>query len=199
MRDCLELLNVSRQPPGIRTSRRVAVALSGTACVVALAACGSSSGSTNASNSSGQSAGIRFAHCMRSHGVPNFPDPGSGGGGFQIPAGANPRAPAFQAAQRACFKLLPGGGPGGGGNSEARRLQLLRLAECMRAHGVASFPDPSNSPPSGPPAGGGVAFGGGGSFLAIPQSLINSPGFRQAASACKFPGFGGRGPKASVL
>jgi hypothetical protein len=138
---------------------------------------------------------------MRSHGVPNFPDPGSGGGGFQITAGSgiNPRSPAFQAAQRTCFKLLPGGGPGRGGNSEARRLQLLRLAECMRRHGLTTFPDPSNSPPSAPPAGGGIAFGGGGSFLAIPQTLINSPGFQQAATACGFPGARGGGPKPSAL
>lgn len=135
---------------------------------------------------------------MRSHGVPNFPDPGSSGG-IQIGNGINPKAPAFQAAQHACFKLLPGGGPGGGGNSEARKLQLLHLAECMRGHGVAGFPDPTGSPPSAPPAGGGIAFGGGGSFLSIPQTMMNSPGFKQAASACGFPGFNGRGPKPSSL
>jgi hypothetical protein len=136
---------------------------------------------------------------MRSHGVPNFPDPGSGGGGFKLPTGANPNAPAFQAAQKTCFKLLPGGGPGRGGNSEQRRLQLLHLAECMRAHGISAFPDPTGSPPSAPPSGGGIAFGGGGSFLSIPQTLINSPGFRQAANACGFPGAGGKGPKPSAL
>ena len=197
MRDWLELLNVSSQPPVTRTRRSIVVALCGIGCAIAVSACGSSPGSGNASNSSGRSAGIRFSACMRSHGVPNFPDPG-GSGGIQIGNGINPKAPAFQAAQKVCFKLLPGGGPGRGGNSEARRLQLLHLAECMRAHGVASFPDPSNSPPSAPPAGGGIAFGGGGSFLAIPQSLIASPGFREAARTCGFPGFSGGGAKPSA-
>ncbi len=132
---------------------------------------------------------------MRAHGVADFPDPSSGGGGIQIPDGVNPRSPAFQSAQRTCFKLLPGGGPGGGANSEARKQMLLKLAECMRSHGISSFPDPSSSPPSAPPAGGGVAFGSPGAFLSVPQTMIQSPGFKDAAAACGFPGFGGhRGP-----
>ena len=163
-------------------------------CAVALAACGSSGSSSSASS---VSAGIKFADCMRAHGVPNFPDPGSGGG-IQIPdnSGINPRSPAFQSAQSACFKLLPGGGPGRGRNSEARKLMMLKLAQCMRSHGMSSFPDPTSSPPSAPPAGGGVAFGSPGAFISVPQTMIQSPGFKQAAAACGFPGFGGgQGPK----
>jgi hypothetical protein len=135
---------------------------------------------------------------MRSHGVPNFPDPSHGGGGIQIPNGINPQSPAFQAAQKTCFKLLPGGGPGGGKVSESRKLAMLKLSRCMRAHGVTSFPDPTSSRPSAPPSGGGIAFGAPGSFLAVPQSLMQSPGFKQAAAACHFPGFGGGGPKAAA-
>ncbi len=33
-------------------------------------------------------------------------------------------SPAFQSAQSACQKLLPGGGPGRGQGSEARKLEL---------------------------------------------------------------------------
>jgi hypothetical protein len=134
---------------------------------------------------------------MRAHGVPNFPDPGSGGG-IEIPdnSGIEPRSPAFRSAQSACFKLLPGGGPGRAGNSEARKLMMLKLARCMRSHGISSFPDPSSSPPSAPPTGGGVAFGSPGAFISVPQTMIQSPGFKQAAAVCGFPGFGGdRGPK----
>jgi hypothetical protein len=130
---------------------------------------------------------------MRTHGVPSFPDPQAGGGGIKIPDGVNPQSPAFQSAQRACFKLLPGGGPVHGGNSEARKLMLLRLARCMRSHGISSFPDPRTSRPSAPPPGGGIAFGGPGGFVAVPQAMIQSPGFKQAAAACGFPGFGGGG------
>jgi hypothetical protein len=39
---------------------------------------------------------------MRSHGVPNFPDPGA-----SLPSGVNPQSPAFQAAQQACRQLEP--------------------------------------------------------------------------------------------
>lgn len=138
---------------------------------------------------------------MRSHGVPNFPDPPAGGGGVQLSAGSgiNPQSPAFQAAQNACQKLLPLGGPARGGGSEARKLRLLRLAQCMRSHGISTFPDPTSSAPSAPPAGGGIAFGGGGSFLSVPQTLIQSPRFKQAASACGFPGSPGRHGKRAEL
>jgi hypothetical protein len=48
---------------------------------------------------------------MRSHGVPNFPDPVFSGNGsrLQLSGGVNPAAPAFKAAQKACGSPLPGG------------------------------------------------------------------------------------------
>jgi hypothetical protein len=183
--------------PPIPLRRALAVALATASCAVAVAACGSSGKSSQGASSSHYAAGLRFADCMRSHGVPNFPDPGPGGG-IQINGGINPQSPAFQSAQQACSKLLPGGGPHGGPASESRKLELLQLARCMRNHGVSSFPDPTSTPPS-PGNGFGIAIGGGGSFLAVPQNLIQSPGFKQAAQTCHFPGFGGGGgPKAAA-
>ncbi|HTX46623.1 MAG TPA: hypothetical protein VMD48_10105 [Solirubrobacteraceae bacterium] len=164
----------------------------GLGCALALAACGSSSNPSTTSSSNGHAIGIKYSDCMRSHGVPNFPDPSSGGG-IQISSssGINPASPAFQAAQKSCGSLLPGGGPGRGGTSETRKLALLHLAQCMRRHGFTTFPDPTSSPPSSPPAGGGIAFGGPGGFISVPSSMTQSPGFQQAASACGFPGAGG--------
>ena len=58
-------------------------------------------------------AALKFAQCMRRNGV-DIPDPqtGSGGGLIQVGpgrgAGPNPESPAFQRAQDACQKLLPG-------------------------------------------------------------------------------------------
>jgi hypothetical protein len=56
--------------------------------------------------------GLQFARCMRSHGVPNFPDAkviSSSDGSQQVYLpGVNPQSPAFQAGARAC-----GGGPKG--------------------------------------------------------------------------------------
>lgn len=50
-------------------------------------------------------AALAHAQCMRTHGVPNFPDPTFSGNGMSEKSagpGMNPRSPAFQAAQKAC-------------------------------------------------------------------------------------------------
>jgi len=58
---------------------------------------------------------IAKAHCIRTHGVPNFPDPffgpGGHGVGVRLPAGFNPQAPAFLNASKVCANVgasLPG-------------------------------------------------------------------------------------------
>jgi hypothetical protein len=56
--------------------------------------------------------GLQFARCMRSHDVPNFPDPNvvsshDGNQEVYLP-GVNPQSPAFQTAAKAC-----GAGPKG--------------------------------------------------------------------------------------
>lgn len=51
---------------------------------------------------------LKFAECMRAHGVTNFPDPGSAGG-FRfnpVSSGLNPNDPVFRTASKACS---PGG------------------------------------------------------------------------------------------
>lgn len=61
----------------------------------------------------------------------------------------------------------------GSASSPAARYQArLKLAKCMRSHGV-NVPDPS--PNGGPPAGGGGAF----------QQIRSSPNFRSAIQACQ--------------
>jgi hypothetical protein len=126
---------------------------------------------------------------MRSHGVPNFPDPKAGGGGVQITpsSGINPFSPAFKAAQSQCAKLLPGGGPGAHRiPSEDAKRQMLATSECMRAHGVSGFADPTLVPPADPGAYS-IAMGRGGVFLAVPRTIDTaSPVFRSAARGCRF-------------
>ena len=113
-----------------------------------------SSGPSSASSGSGA---LAFARCMRANGVPNFPDPQPGGGElFQIPAGANPAAPAFAAARAKCQNLLPDGRlpPGSGPPPSDQTLaKLVRIAECMRQHGISDFPDPRTSAPASFPPG----------------------------------------------
>ena len=120
---------------------------------------------------------------MRAHGVPNFPDP-TAGGPVVIPNGMNPNAPALQSAQRACAKLLPGGGPGSR-PSESTRLAMLRVARCIRAHGVPDFPDPTIRPPSVGARRAALALGAGGYFLVVSDPA--APAFRHAAAVCHFP------------
>jgi hypothetical protein len=59
-----------------------------------------------------QQRGLKFAKCMRNHGVPNFPDPKvegrSGGNAVVYLPGVNLQSPAFRTAAIAC-----GGGPKG--------------------------------------------------------------------------------------
>jgi hypothetical protein len=84
---------------------------------------------------------------MRSHGVPNFPDPSTVAPRAikdiaQHLAASNPR---FTAAARACNHLLPNGGPSPDTGQQTRRqlADELSFARCMRNHGVSRFPDPS--------------------------------------------------------
>ncbi len=53
-----------------------------------------------------RAAALKFAVCMRSHGVPDFPDP-SHDGAFDLASAINPQAPQFQRAMHACTKVRP--------------------------------------------------------------------------------------------
>lgn len=55
---------------------------------------------------------LEYAKCMRSHGVPNFPDPDSKGG-FSINSnnGVDPSSTAYTAADKACSPILNGTQP----------------------------------------------------------------------------------------
>jgi hypothetical protein len=65
-------------------------------------------------------AALKFAQCMRAHGV-DVPDPQVADGGAIMmkkqgsTSTIDPKSPAFQNAQKACQKLMPGGGKKGGG------------------------------------------------------------------------------------
>jgi hypothetical protein len=163
------------------------------ACVyaIAVAACGSSARPTN-STSSGQTAGVRLAECMRSHGVPAFPDPTAGEpvGQLIARAGVDPQSPAVQSAVGACQKLMQAvKNAGGAQKTEARKIELVNLARCLRAHGLSASVESTTSTSPAPPTGGGIGYSGpGGSVsLSVPESAIQSPAFQRAASACGFP------------
>jgi hypothetical protein len=166
------------------------IALVAVACATAIAACGSSAHSAGAasSGSSVRSAELRVSECMRSHGVPNFPDPSSGGGGFNLNGtGISPKSPALRSAQQTCFRLLRGGSPFSQQKTAQAMAQALRVSECMRRHGVSGFPDPTEKPPAPNPAQYSAVEDNDGAVLAVPSTIdTSSPAFKQAGSACGF-------------
>jgi hypothetical protein len=58
---------------------------------------------------------LKYAECMRSHGITNFPDPVESGTGVHVgpgpDSGIDQNSPQYKAADKACRPLLPGGGP----------------------------------------------------------------------------------------
>lgn len=171
----------------MRITSRLAAAGVGLLATAAIAACGSGEpGGTTASagGSARYGAAVQFAKCVRSHGVPDFPDP-SRSGGVQFGSGINRQSPAFKSAQRACQKLLKVDGP-----SQQRiaqvRTQMLQFAQCMRGQGISGFPDPtlSASTNSNPGSGNAVSFDG--VYLPIPNTMnTQAPAFKHAATICE--------------
>jgi hypothetical protein len=186
----------------VRGLRAVALAAAAIAVGVLVAGCGGSSptggvasigshasktsstssaagGTAGGGESSPGSQAIAYAECMRSHGVPNFSDPQISRSGNEVKVAirvtpAITGNPDFKSAQRACAKLLPGGGPGSGPNHQIdpqEQSRYLKAAACIRAHGVPSFPDPT--------------FSGGGVHIAHQGLNESSPAFKAAVRACE--------------
>jgi hypothetical protein len=125
------------------------IATAGLALLVACSGGASSSGPPRASAAGGSTGShqLAFAQCMRADGVPDFPDPDTSGAFDKVTlnrvSAGNPR---FQTAQNACAHLLPNGGSAPN-EAEVQQVaaQSLRFAQCIRAHGVANFPDPDST------------------------------------------------------
>ena len=88
----------------------------------------------------------RLLGCMRSHAVPNFPDPSSSGG---VPKETAQQLGVsnsqLQAALNACQHLLPNTGNIDDNPAALHQWwsQMLHFARCMHSHGVPNWPDPS--------------------------------------------------------
>lgn len=174
---------------------RVALAL---AAATALAACGVANPfAPAAAKTSSQDQLLKFAQCMRQHGI-DMSDPVNGriqfqsGGSNAQNSGPGPDSPQWQAAQEACKQYMPNGGNGNQGPSQQQLDQATKFAQCMRDHGV-NMPDPQVAP------GGGIMIratpgpNGGG-----PQMDPNSDQFKQARQACaKYMPGSGSGPVTS--
>lgn len=141
-----------------RTLRPLA-ALALIAMVVLISACGSSApAETGTGSGSGggdptataHEKGVKFAGCMRSNGVSEFPDPGASGkltiDAIANGSSLNTSTPAFRQAISACKDLEPAGFMGSKRSSQQQEA-ALKFAECIRENGVKDFPDPL---PNGP-------------------------------------------------
>jgi hypothetical protein len=87
---------------------------------------------------------------MRSHGLPNFPDPkvSVGAGHTSVGIAVNPSetsSPNFKSAQKACQGILPP--PESPAQQQAQqrahKAMLLAFARCIRSKGIGDFPDPN--------------------------------------------------------
>jgi hypothetical protein len=132
------------RPRPARTAAAITATL-GLALLVS--ACGDSpgshaGGSTNPQSRSSQM--LAFSRCMRSHGVPSFPDPNSSG---LLPknqlADLEASNPQFPTAHRACEHLLPNGGQPTQAQVQQAWNDMRTFARCMRSHGVPNWPDPA--------------------------------------------------------
>ena len=141
---------------------------------VALAACGGGGPAPTATGSSNFDKALAFSKCMRSHGVPDYPDPNSNGV-FVQPNGSSSLSESqcvIRAADQACQHLMPsGGGPGSLTQRQKQQMQQqsLKFVRCMRTHGVPGMQDP----------------GADGQVTLPPGVKYNSPQVEAAQKACQ--------------
>lgn len=164
-----------------------------------IAACG---GSNNPSAATGPNAAtahadaIKFAQCMRNHGVSDFPDP-SQTGGVQIQQGVKGGVRSlkvdgrpikeswatFGRASRTCRHFQPPPPRISAAQLAKVRQGAVRMARCMRAHGVPNFPDPQVG---AGPGGRGLSVGiRANASAGGPGIDPQSPAFRAASKICQ--------------
>lgn len=168
------------------------------ATTFAVSACGGTSPNSNNATASNTAArksdALKVSECMRTHGVPQFPDLG-GSARFGIQGSSNGKAatisvnghslnvsgPAFQKAMQECRKYGPKGPPVSGAQLAKIKQGALKMAQCMRTHGVPDFPDPQVT--TGP-GGRGIGVRIGGPGMGITGFNPNSPAFQHAQRVC---------------
>jgi hypothetical protein len=113
---------------------------------VLLAACAQGAGTGTATSSpptDSRDAALLYAQCMRTNGVPDFPDPDADGR-FSVghgEGGVDQDDPKFRSAAEACRALAPGGEHEKFGDP-AFVEQMREFSQCMRDNGLPDFPDP---------------------------------------------------------
>lgn len=101
---------------------------------------GNAGGSQNASD---RDKAVKFAECIRAHGVTDFPDPNEDN---QFDYGVSVTPAVWTRATSACKDLQPPGTLSSKRTPEEQSASL-KFAECIRENGVEDFPDPVNGEP----------------------------------------------------
>ena len=103
----------------------------------------SNSGAGRSNELTARDKAVKFAECIRAHGVSDFPDPDAKNQ-FQYGVSVSPAV--WKQATTACKDLQP---PGTLSSKRTPKQQsaTLRFAQCVRDHGVKDFPDPVNGEP----------------------------------------------------
>jgi hypothetical protein len=122
--------------------------------VLLVAACTSNSAGPGVASAGPSSPGgsasngpLAFSQCMRSHGIPNYPDPNSNGSiPKETPQQLGVSDSQYQTAETACGHLLPNSDHGGLSQAEIQEAWsgMRDFARCMRSHGVSNWPDPAD-------------------------------------------------------
>lgn len=144
-----------RSPCPSFTAKRLAAAAAPLVVAAIVAGCGGSASGSSATVGSAsrplpavmQRDVVRFAACMRSHGVSDLPDPTTAPASFKHALGQSSSSPAFKPAESACQHFLPNGGQvnQSPARTQAQTAALLAFARCLRSHGFPNFPDPTSS------------------------------------------------------
>ena len=140
--------------PDARTMKRTLRPLAALALVALIslisAGCGSDAPSETGTASSGadkkptgRDKAVKFAECIRAHGVSDFPDTNEKN---EFEYGVSVTPAVWNKATTACKDLQP---PGTLSSKRTPKQQSasLRFAQCIRENGVKDFPDPVNGEP----------------------------------------------------
>ncbi len=152
------------------TRRGQALLACGVLLTAALAGCSAAAGTTSAAATSARTpddATMAVVNCYRTHGDPSFPDPvydpGDGRWHFAVSPGSAPYS-----TRQACQHLFPTGNASPP-VPQAQFQALVRLAECIRQHGVPTWPDPDPD----------------GSYPLPPPLQTKTPATARALQACQ--------------
>jgi len=142
-----------------------------------LAACGASTPKSAGSRQENEEKLVKFAKCMREHGLNVTTSTGSGGGGALRVQGAKLNPQAMEAAQNACKRYQPSAGKESlTPQQKVEREEAVRkFAKCMREHGVNVHASTSGGATRVTIQGGPAAGG--------PNP--ESPAFQAAQKACQ--------------